>query len=119
MWGTPNTAAETISQAALERAEQDEVTLIGDGERAGSPDLPAGAGTDAAMPVVLATRLVYAMEDDDSGVPIAVAREDVAGSPDVLAAVEEQWRARTGRDDVRVDVRAEPPADQPPVDESA
>jgi hypothetical protein len=46
----------------------------------------------------------------------AVASEHVAGNAYVLAAVEHEWKARSGRNDVRPDSVAEPPTVAPPLE---
>lgn len=106
VWGTPSDEPRMIDADALERAEESSFTFLETGEIG---DAAAGPGTESEGGPIPAERLVYLVEDAGSARPIAVAGEGHAGNGDVLAAVEEEWRARTRRTDVRPDAPAEPP----------
>lgn len=113
MWGTPNDAARTVHPDAAARAEANDYTLVSD-EEVGGP--PGGPSRDIDWPLVPGPRQIFAREDGDTAVVVAIAHESVAGSQDVLAAVEADWKRRTGRTDVRQD--AGPPAQERPVEDA-
>ena len=115
MWGSSGDDPVLIDADAVERAEDVEFTFLGRGEAPAS--LPTGPATegDGAVP---AERVLFIVDDDEATQPIAVAAEHVAGNADVLAAVEQEWKARTGRTDVRPDAVAEPPSTQHQVEQT-
>jgi hypothetical protein len=98
-----------IDADAVGRAEEVDFTFLGRGEASPSPSGPA-TEEEGAVP---AERVLFIVDDDEGTQPIAVASEHVAGNADVLAAVEQEWKARTGRTDVRPDAVAEPPSTEP------
>ena len=104
MWGSEGEDARAVDAEALDRAEEasSSFTFLEAGE---TGDAPAGPVTESEGGVP-ADRLIYLVEDDDTSRPIAVATERVAGNADVLAAVEEEWKTRTGQENVRVDAPA-------------
>jgi hypothetical protein len=108
MWGSTGDDPVLIDADAVERADDVDFTFLGRGESSSS----TGPATveEGAIP---ADRVLFIVDDDVGPQPIAVASEHVAGNADVLAAVEQEWKARTGRTDVRPDAVAEPPATQP------
>lgn len=95
MWGSEGDDARTVDAEAIERAEEasSSFTFLEAGE---AGDAPAGPVTESEGGPVPAVRLIYLVEDDDTPRPIAVAAARVAGNADVLAAVEEEWKTRTG-----------------------
>lgn len=118
MWGTDSDQALAIDPDALERAEQSEAgfAFLDAGEVG---EAPAGPMTEAEGGPVPATRLVYLLDDDGGSRPIAVSSERVAGNADVLAAVEEEWKERSGDGDVRVDAPPVTSEEQAPASGSA
>ena len=111
MWGSTGDDPVLIDADAVQRAEDVDFTFLGRGEASATPG-PATV-EEGAVP---AERVLFIVDDDEATQPIAVASEHVAGNADVLAAVEQEWKARTGRTDVRPDAVAEPPATQPRVE---
>jgi hypothetical protein len=113
MWGGTGDDPVLIDAEAVSRADDVDFTFLGRGEASASP--PSGPATqdEGAIP---ATRVLFIVDDDEGTQPIAVASESVAGNADVLAAVEAEWKARTGREDVRPDAVAEPPPAAPPLE---
>jgi hypothetical protein len=113
MWGTAGDDPVLIDAEAVGRADEVDFTFLGRGEASPSP--PSGPATEeeGAVP---AGRVLFIVDDEDGTQPIAVTSEHVAGNADVLAAVEQEWKARTGRSDVRPDAVAEPPRAQPPLE---
>ena len=110
MWGSPGEDARVVDPDALDRADSAAgFTFLGRGEVG---DAAAGPVTESEGGPVPAERLVYLVDEDAPARPIAVASERVAGNGDVLAAVEEEWRNRTGRTDVRPDAAPEPEEEQ-------
>lgn len=112
MWGSTGDDPVLIDAEATSRADDVDFTFLGRGEVAATPTGPATPGEGA----VSAERVLFIVDDDEGTQPIAVASERVAGNADVLAAVEQEWKARTGRDDVRPDAVAEPPVVEPAVE---
>lgn len=106
MWGSAGDDTVLVDAEAVARADEVDFTFLGRGEAASSP---TGSATEeeGAIP---AERVIYLVDDEAGTQPIAVASPSVAGNADVLAAVEQEWKARTGREDVRPDAVAEPPA---------
>ena len=111
MWGSTGDDPVLIDADAVERADDVDFTFLGRGEAA-SPTGPATVEEGA----ISADRVLFIVDDDDGTQPIAVASKHVAGNADVLAAVEQEWKARTGRTDVRPDAVAEPPSTQPAIE---
>ena len=114
VWGSTGDDPVLIDADAVQRADDVDFTFLGRGEVA--PSLPTGSTTaeDGSIP---AERVIYLVDDEEAPQPIAVASEHVRGNADVLAAVEQEWKARTGRTTIRPDTVAEPPASKPRVDE--
>lgn len=106
MWGSTGDDPVLVDPDAVARAEESEFTFLDRGEAGESPIGPA-TEEEGAIP---AERVIYLVDDDGGARPIAVSAAHVAGNADVLAAVEEEWKARTGRGDVRPDATAEPPS---------
>jgi hypothetical protein len=91
-WGSAGDDPALVDPDAVARADEDDFSFL---ERGEVGDAPVGPGTEeeGAVP---AERLIYLVEDDGGAEPIAVVSARVVGSADVLAAVEQEWKARTG-----------------------
>ena len=113
MWGSTGDDPVLVDAEAISRADDVDFTFLGRGEVADTPPTGPATSEDGATP---AERVLFIVDDADGTQPIAVASERVAGNADVLAAVEQEWKARTGDTDVRVDAVAEPPAVEPSVE---
>lgn len=113
MWGSGGDDPVLVDADAVARADEADFTFLGRGEAAASA--PTGPTTEDEG-TVPAERVIFLVDDDVGTQPVAVASESVAGNADVLAAVEQEWKARTGRTDVRPDAVAEPPVTQPSLE---
>ncbi|MFY9589030.1 MAG: hypothetical protein WAT66_16430 [Actinomycetota bacterium] len=112
MWGTTGDDPVLIDADAVQRADDVDFTFLGRGEVAPSQPTAATTAEDGSVP---AERVIY-LVDDEGPQPIAVASDHVRGNADVLAAVEQEWKARTGRTTVRANAIVEPPAAEPRSD---
>ena len=115
MWGSTGDDPVLVDAEAVSRAEDVDFTFLSRGEVSATAPTGAATADEGAVP---AERVLFIVDDDepDTAHPIAVASERVTGNADVLAAVEQEWKARTGRTDVRPDAVAEPPATMPSLE---
>ncbi len=107
IWGSMADDPVLIDADAVERADDVDFTFLGRGEASESPPTGPATEVEGAVP---AERVLFIVDDDERALPIAVAAAHVAGTADVLTAVEREWKARTGRTEVRPDAVAEPPS---------
>ena len=110
-WGTTGDDPVLIDADAVQRADDVDFTFLGRGEVA--PSIPTGPATEGSIP---AERVIYLVDDEQEPQPIAVASENVRGNTDVLTAVENEWKARTGRATVQAGSVPETPSVEPPPD---
>ena len=97
MWGSTGDDPVLIDADAVARADDVDFTFLGRGEA--SPATGPATPDEGAVP---ADRVLFIMNGDmngDRAQPVAVAAAHVAGSAAVLAAVEREWKARTGQAD--------------------
>lgn len=92
VWGSAADDPVLVDPDAVARAEESDFTFLDRGETGETPIGPATEG-EGAIP---AERVIFLIDDEGATQPIAVASEHVAGNADVLTAVEQEWKARTG-----------------------
>jgi hypothetical protein len=100
-WGSTGDDPVLIDADAVARADDVDFTFLGRGEASPSPATGPATPDEGAVP---AERVLFIMNGDMNGdraqpIAVAVAAAHVAGSAAVLAAVEREWKARTGQAD--------------------
>jgi hypothetical protein len=94
-WGGAGDDPVLVDADAVARADEVDFTFLGRGEASPSPATGPATPDEGAVP---AERVLFILNGDGTQ-PVAVAAAHVAGSADVLAAVEREWKARTGQPD--------------------